>query len=191
VFNQKNPNLIQKRDLESFFTMLVKYGLKFGRIYVSTHYSTSGGKSIKAICIWQHPFTTKSKISKVRLLRAGASKIGVRAFMRFLKCVEVSEGVHSRILPQNTTPHWTLIAFGVDSKFRNRGIGSEVLLPIIRCADEAGLPIFSILYHYKNEVRDENVFNFLKRHGFDVKEQVEDVSHGPPFHVLVRYSFVY
>jgi len=107
-----------------------------------------------------------------------------------MRAAESMEDIHVKVLPQIERPHWTLLALLVKPDLRNKGLGSEVLLPVIRSSDEATLPIFTTVYHYENQPRDEKFINFLKRHGFDVKESgKESPKYGPPFTILIRYAY--
>ena len=108
--------------------------------------------------------------------------------LRTLKAVDSLEQIHAQMLPQLEKPHWTLLALVVKPELRNRGLGSEVLLPIIRASDEATLPIYTIVHHHESQSREEKPVQFLKKHGFDVSEQSATPKTGPPFTVLVRYG---
>jgi serine/threonine protein kinase len=169
-----------------FFTM-IKFGLKYGRVLVSTHYNHSGSREIQALSIWQHPYNSKSlslwKILRVGLIRAIGKGVGLKVLYRLLSLIKISERTHQSVLDQREKPHWALYLLLVKPECQNMGIGASVLLPILKQADEASLPIYTIAYSPKPKLEQ-----FYKRHGFDVAERVEKPAQGPDYVTYIRYS---
>ena len=112
---------------------------------------------------------------------------GFKGLYRVNKAAKALEMVHGKLLPQNDKPHWTLLSLVVKPELRRRGLGSEVILPIIRLSDEATLPIYTFVYHYESKTKENKLINFLKRQGFDVRENIAPAN-GPPFTVMIRYG---
>jgi len=74
IFKTTNVEDVSEDSLFFLCTMLVKYGLKYGRIYVSTYYPVNNeGKEIQAISIWQHPYNSKG-MDFWKMLRLGVGK---------------------------------------------------------------------------------------------------------------------
>ncbi|KAF0978839.1 hypothetical protein FDP41_001909 [Naegleria fowleri] len=191
IFKTESPQDVSNESLLFLCSMLIKYGIKYGRIYVNTYYPMNDdAKEIQAISIWQHPFNSKG-IDFWKMLRLGIGKapksLGIKGLFRTMKAVEDMEAIHSQLLSQTEKPHWSLLTLVVKPELRNRGLGTEVLLPIIRASDEATLPIYTIVHHYENQSREEKPVQFLKKHGFDVREECTPKK-GPPFTVLIRYG---
>jgi ribosomal protein S18 acetylase RimI-like enzyme len=173
--------------LNWMFYMMIKFGLKYGRVLVSTHYNHSGSREIQAVSIWQHPYNSKS-LSLSKLLRVGVLKgigkgVGLKLLYRLMILIQVSEKVHRNILDQREKPHWSLYLLLVKPECQHMGIGASVLLPILKQADEASLPIYTFAHSVNPELEQ-----FYKRHGFDVAEKMEKPSHGPEFIAFIRYS---
>lgn len=174
-------------SLNWMFYGMIKFGLKYGRVLVSTHYNHSGSREIQALSIWQHPYNSKSlsmwKMLRVGLLRGISKGVGLKILYRVLSLITLSEKTHRSVLDQSEKPHWALYMLLVKPECQNMSVGASVLLPILKQADEASLPIYTIAYSPKPQLEQ-----FLKRHGFDVAEKVENPEYGPDYVTYIRYS---
>ena len=74
IFNVESISEIAEDALLFLCTLLLKYGIKYGRVYVNIHYSLANqDKEIQAISIWQDPYNTKG-IGLWRMLKLGILK---------------------------------------------------------------------------------------------------------------------
>lgn len=74
IFKTESPQDVSNESLLFLCSMLIKYGIKYGRIYVNTYYPMNDdAKEIQAISIWQHPFNSKG-IDFWKMLRLGIGK---------------------------------------------------------------------------------------------------------------------
>jgi GNAT superfamily N-acetyltransferase len=78
-----------------------------------------------------------------------------------------------------TTPHYFLAALGVRERARGRGLGSALLRPVLREADEAGVPA------YLETSTPRNV-RFYERAGFSVTGEAEVPGGGPHVWAMLR-----
>ncbi|KAG2388208.1 hypothetical protein C9374_001058 [Naegleria lovaniensis] len=146
---------ISKEAILFLCKLVIKYGCKYGRVYVNVKFPVDAQpKEIQALSIWQDPYNTKG-IGFWRMLKLGIVKapksLGLKSIYRSIKAAECMENIHSQLMPIHEKPHWTLLALLVSPLERKKGLGSEVLMPILRASDEATLPIFTILYHHQEE----------------------------------------
>jgi ribosomal protein S18 acetylase RimI-like enzyme len=174
-------------SLNWIFYMMIKFGLKYGRVLVSTHYNHSGSSEIQALSIWQHPYNSKSlslwKMFRTGILRGVSRGVGLKLMYRLMSLIRVAEKTHRDVLDQREKPHWALYMLLVKPECQNMGVGASVLLPILKQADEASLPIYTFAYSTKPDLEQ-----FYKRHGFDVAETVTKPSLGPEYVTFIRYS---
>jgi serine/threonine protein kinase/ribosomal protein S18 acetylase RimI-like enzyme len=172
-------------QMKWFFQCAIRYGIKYGRVWVSTFYKEQGDQEIQGLSIWQHPYNG-TKLTFWKLLRVGIMKglknLGFKLMYRLLKAIDYAETVHSRLQDQKTKPHWTLFMLAVKQEATNNGIGASVLLPVMRSADEQSIPIYCTVYSPSLEM-----IKFYKRHGFEIVEKVIDAKVGPPFYAMIRY----
>jgi serine/threonine protein kinase len=170
-----------------FFICVIRYGLKHGRVWVSTfYYNKLFVREIQGISIWLHPYNSKN-LSFWKMLRVGIlyapQNMGLGSFTKLLRVLSCSEKVHANALDQSIKPHWTLFLLTVKPGMNNNGIGSSLLLPVLKSADEQSIPIYTTVYSPTIEL-----LKFYKRHGFDIAEKVEKPKAGPPFYSMIRYS---
>lgn len=110
--------------------------------------------------VWQP--VGKWRVPPIDLLRA--SPAVVRAFRTrvpvMMGALKAIEKVHPR------EPHYYLEILGTRKDRQGTGIGSAVMDPVLRRADEEGLPA------YLESSNPRNI-PFYARHGFEVREEVE------------------
>lgn len=184
VYTVSDSKFVQ---MKWFFTCAIRYGIKYGRVWVSTfYYNKLFVREIQGVSIWLHPYNYKN-ISFWKMLRVGVAygpqNMGMQSFRRALKIINSSERTHSTVLDQKVKPHWTLFLLAVKPGMTNNGIGSSLLLPVLKSADEQSIPIYTSVYS-----PSDALLQFYKRHGFDVVEKVEKPQVGPPFHAMIRYG---
>lgn len=184
-------SIINTKDIQSkdytllwFIETFVKYGLKFGRIYTSTYYEKEK-QEIKGVAIWQHPYA-RNKISYQKMLRTGMAYapfyIKWKYISNFSSFLERHEKYHEKIINPKENPHWNLLFLGVDPGNFNSNIGSELLFPVLKNADESHISVYTSVY-----LPNENLIKFFEKSGFKVLEKVPKSKEGfPEFWCLFR-----
>lgn len=93
----------------------------------------------KGIAAWIPP--SEYPLNFMQILQAGFYKIpfmlGFSGLKKFLHLFTLFDKYHERDMHQ---PHWYLFALGVSEVYQGKGIGSLLVQPILKQADEAGLP---------------------------------------------------
>ncbi|MBE9214077.1 GNAT family N-acetyltransferase [Plectonema cf. radiosum LEGE 06105] len=124
---------------------------------------------IKGIAAWIPP--GNYPLNVWRLLRVGFYKlpflVGFEGLKRFISLFSLIEKYHEQDMHQ---PHWYLSALGVSEIYQGQGIGSLLIQPILKLADEQGLPCYL-------ETSTEKAVRFYKNNGFEIirtgKEPIE------------------
>lgn len=115
------------------------------------------------VAIWIPPGrSASSPLDSFRLLPTFARLTGWRRLREASAAVEFLEGRRRHHVPD---PHLYLTALGVDPDAQGRGIGSALLAPVLRRADEEGTPA------YLETATARNVLLY-ERHGFAVVEEL-------------------
>lgn len=154
--------------LPIFMGVALRFGRPFGETYVT---DIADGAAI-----WVPP---GEEITEGGLAEAGiadaASALGEEAFGRFGLVLGTLEEIRKEKAPG---PLWYLAILGVDPPRQGRGIGGELMAPVLDRADADGRDC------YLDTMKERNVA-FYKKHGFDVI--VEDTfAHGPRFWSMLR-----
>jgi ribosomal protein S18 acetylase RimI-like enzyme len=173
-----NPGMIwtnpdersRPRKLTWFMSVASTIGERYGEVY-----TTPGG--IEGAAIWMPPGQTT--VSLGQMVRAGflaaPLRLGVNSFLKFMRVFSRFEHEHKKTVPGD---HWYLFVVGVDPPKQGQGIGSALMAPGLRKADEARLPC------YLETDRPEDVIIYQKR-GFEVVEKLS-VGDSPPFWTMKR-----
>lgn len=110
--------------------------------------------------MWQMPF------------RTGLSNLG-----RSISAMNQIDNLHKKDPPKR---HWFLAVLGVDTDRQGRGIGGELIQPVLARADSDNLAC------YLETAKEINV-TFYQKHGFEVvKEFPLGGKDGPPFWTMLR-----
>lgn len=143
----------RKRILPWLMRVSVLYGRRYGEVYTTPN-------SVGGAAVWLPP--GDEEMTPLRMLRAGMLpapfKLGLRAFLRFLRATDHLDELHKRDVPDD---HWYLILLGVDPERQGQGVGGSLIQPIIARADASGLPC------YLETMKERNV-TFYRKHGFEV-----------------------
>ena len=83
---------------------------------------------------------------------------------------------HRQLAPE---PHWYLMILGVDPPHQGRGVGGELMQPVLAQCDRDGLPA------YLETQKARNV-PFYRKHGFEVLRETEAPSGGPHWWLMKR-----
>jgi GNAT superfamily N-acetyltransferase len=116
-----------------FFGVALRCGVAYGTVH-----TTAEGEGA---AIWLPPGATS--LGVLQLARQGfltaPFRIGMGPLRRLFGALNHFERLHERLQP---SPHWFLFLMGVDPPLQGRGIGSRLMQPGLRSADEAGLPCY-------------------------------------------------
>lgn len=181
---QTNDTSSKDYTLQWFIDTFVKYGLKFGRIYTSTFYEKEK-QEVKGVAIWQDPYS-QNRMSYSKMLRSGMAYapfyLKWKFISNFSSFIERHENFHEKIIHPKKNPHWNLLLLGVDPDHYNSNIGSELLFPILKIADESHLSVYTTIY-----LPSENLVKFFEKNGFKVMEKVPKSKEGfPEFYCMFR-----
>ncbi|PSB45790.1 GNAT family N-acetyltransferase [Cyanosarcina cf. burmensis CCALA 770] len=131
----------------------LRYSLLYNQIYTTTN-------DLKGIAIWIPP--GKFPLNDIRLLSLGLYALPFH--LRLSRLAELPsllstiEQYHKQDLP---APHWYLSMLGVSPTYQRQGVGSLLLQPIIKQADNEGLPCYL-------ETSTEGGVRLYQRHGFEI-----------------------
>ena len=149
------------------FSVLVRQGSLFGAVFV--------GERMSGVSVWMPP---GSEMSGEQVTRSGFRQLpdlmGAESFERFGRVLDYLSSVH--LVPGS---HWYLVAVGVRPELRGRGLGRELMRPIMTRADAAGVPI--CLDTARPEARA-----FYDRLGFRTARESVDPGSGLRFWTCVR-----
>jgi GNAT superfamily N-acetyltransferase len=101
---------------------------------------------------------------------------GPEAYHRFTEAYHHFERIHHHSM---AGPHWYLALLGVSHRYQRRGIGGALLLPMLRSADQEGLPC------YLETFVSDNV-PFYEHRGFRVVEAGVEPRSQVPFWAMRR-----
>jgi GNAT superfamily N-acetyltransferase len=159
------------RALPALFTYGARLGHLFGEVY-----TTAG--AVKAGAVWLPPGSTA--ITTEQSAAAGPEEmidqLGTEALERFGALTACMGELHQRDMP---APHWYLLILGVDPPFQSRGIGGQLMEPVLTRADAAQLPCYL-------ETTQERNLPFYQRHGFAVVVEADLPDGGLPFWTMRR-----
>jgi len=155
--------------------VLYEVGTRYAHLFGEA-YTTAG--HIEGAALWIAPHSGDSATD--RIAAAGADKasaaLGPEAFGRFMKLMTHMGGLRRAAMP---SPHWYLTILGVEPSRQGRGIGSQLIQPVLRRADLSGLDC------YLETMKARNV-NFYKQHGFEVEAEGRLPDNGPYYWTMCR-----
>ncbi len=142
--------------LRWFGRMSMDYGLPLGHLYTTA-------EPMHGIALWMPP--GQYPLNPWRMLAVGLYqvpfRIGFGKFIQFSQLFQTVEHWHQKDVP---TPHWYLSMLAVAPQSQGRGIGGQLIQPILQQADRDGLPCYL-------ETTTEGAVRFYQRHGFVIKRE--------------------
>jgi GNAT superfamily N-acetyltransferase len=122
--------------------------------------------SLEGCAVWKRPGEhALGFLQEISLMPAFARVMGWRMLPRFSSLLARAQGLHDRLAP---LPHYYLFVLGVDPVEQHRGVGGQLLQPVLgRCDAEQKLA-------YLETARAENL-PFYARHGFCVVHVLDEV----------------
>ncbi len=140
------------RMLPEFYIRMLRFGVLAGEVY-----TTAG--AMEAVALWLPPGVqwTRERVQAAGLHEL-SSVIGADAIARFREVVGLEAQARERDM---TEPYWYLLLLGVEPALQGRGLGGELIAPMLERARREGVPCY---------VETENPRNvaFYRRHGFEL-----------------------
>jgi ribosomal protein S18 acetylase RimI-like enzyme len=138
----------------------------FGETYVT--------EGFEGAALWNPPNgRPHGLISDLSLLPHMARIVGLRRMPRVLGALNVLEKKHPK------EPHYYLLAIGVEPAHQGKGVGSQLMAPMLERCDREGMPAYL-------ESSKERNLALYERHGFRVTEQITLPRRGPPAWLMWR-----
>lgn len=135
-------------------------------------------RNFTGVAAWLRPGTDIPNF--FQQVRAGMLRLpfgfGLRGFRRLLAYDEIGRRMHHQYAP---TPHWYLAAIAVEPEHQGRGIGSNLMAPLLAQADEQGVACW-LDTHQEQNVR------LYQRHGFEIAERTVPRGHQIPVYGMLR-----
>lgn len=158
------------RELPWFMAVAARAAFGIGRVDTN--------ERVGGCAVWLRPGATDPDpaLFAEAGLHDGPRRLGEAAMLRFGSVMQHLGGLHERWAPE---PHWYLMILGVDPPHQGRGVGGELIAPVLAEADAAGLPA------YLETQKARNV-PFYRRHGFEVVEETDAPSGGPHWWLMKR-----
>jgi ribosomal protein S18 acetylase RimI-like enzyme len=143
------------RVLTWLFDRVIHYALAYGEVYTTP--------ALEGVICWLSPDQTKLTMGRVMRngLAATPFKLGLAAYRQFDTYMRYTNRWHEHYPPRS---HWYLWAIGVDPSTQGKGIGGQLLQPVLSKASAGGTAC------YLETGIDRNV-RFYEKHGFKVVDQ--------------------
>ncbi len=134
------------------FGAAIRYCLPHGGVYAAL--------AIGGVACWLPPGVgAADALGMIRSGKISAPlRLGPAAFLRFMGIASYMTAERKRLVP---TPHWYLLAIGVEPSRQGEGIGGALLEPALSRADTDGKLCYL-------ETQTERNVKFYERHGFAV-----------------------
>jgi ribosomal protein S18 acetylase RimI-like enzyme len=150
----------RRSALPGFFRLIIQYCLRYGEVY--------SARDDKGVALWLTP--GNSTITIGRIIKSGMWKtpfyFSMQGIFRFMILDTFSEKLHKRIAPAH---HWYLLLLGVDPDSQGKGIGMELVLPILKQCDRDDLSCYLETNKFEN-LQFYNKFGFTSiENGFASK----------------------
>jgi len=153
----KESFLQLEKDIQGLMISLLKYGSKFGRVYVNI-LQDNDGRHPRGVAIWQHPYTTTS-FDLMKLIRCGLLyHVSLVKCVQLKKFLDIYEAEHKSCIDARKEPHWILYLLAVEKEAQKKNIASELMFGMLKIADAANLPIYTTLF----QPTDEKMKFFVK-----------------------------
>jgi len=165
------PDSGERRNLQPhFYAMNIEHAAVGGELYTTS--------SFKGIAIWRFPGDeTRQRVKSGKDPRDRLPEMmGAGPFERLMVIVECTYAMHKNLVKGR---HCYLLFLGVEPGQQQQGIGSLLIKPVLKRADEEGLPCFL-------ETMKEVNLAFYRKHGFRVADEKQIADGGPHIWALLR-----
>jgi len=160
----------RRRVLPWFFAAAARLGLREGELHMLDEDAGAA--------IWLPPGNGRMRAGPI--VRSGLAQVpfrfGPSAFRRFARITGNFDSVREEVVHQ---PYWHLFTLGVEPGHQRRGLGGELIAPVLARADDVGQPCYL-------ETSEEHNVPFYERHGFAVAGGRRDPRGAPPFWPMLR-----
>jgi ribosomal protein S18 acetylase RimI-like enzyme len=116
-------------------------------------------------------FSSMVELSKLILKSLRFSPF--REMKRWIRVYHQLEKIHPR------QPHWYVLVLGAHPDHQGKGLGGELLKPILQKADEESVGVYL-------ECSNPKSLDFYNKHGFRVIEEIVPIHGCPPIWRLIR-----
>ena len=128
------PDPVERaKKLPFHFVPILRYGLMYGEVLTTS--------TLDGVAVWLPP--GQWEVTPERAVKVGfdqlPAQIGDEAAAWFNQAIEFITEFHVRDVPND---HWYLMVIGIDSAKQGRGIGRALIDPILKRANDAGLPCY-------------------------------------------------
>jgi hypothetical protein len=149
----------------------IQEGVKYGRVYITTKYDSYNKSQIISVAIWNTPynekmFTSWRRLQKNYFLNNLIKQIGVTPFSRLLLVDEIYEKVYNQNLNKKKG-QFTLFQVGTLPEYQSKGMGSNVLLPILKQSEEMDINCF-VMTNVLDSIK------FFTRLGFTSQKNIQN-----------------
>lgn len=114
-----------------------------------------------------------SMVPLIRLILKLLSLTSLREMEKMTRVFRRFDKIHPR------QPHWYISVLGVHPDHQGKGLGGELLRPILQKADKESVIVYL-------ECSNPNSLDFYRKYGFEVMEEIVPVRCCPPILGLVR-----
>ena len=165
------PDTGERRELQPhFYVMNIEHAAVGGELYTTS--------SFKGVAVWRFPGDeTRRKVEAGKDPRDRLPEvIGAGPFERLMIITECIYAMHRSLVKGK---HCYLLFLGVEPGQQQHGIGSMLIKPVLKRADEEGLPC------YLETMKEVNLA-FYRKHGFRVGDEKQIANGGPHIWALQR-----
>lgn len=165
------PDAGERRGLQPhFYTLNIEHAAIGGELFTTS--------SFKGVAVWRFPGDeTRSKVVAGKDPRNRLPEMmGPGPFARLMVITESIYAMHRSLVKGK---HCYLLFLGVEPGHQGQGIGSLLIEPVLKRADEVGLPC------YLETMKEVNLA-FYGKHGFRVGDEQQVAGGGPHIWALIR-----
>jgi ribosomal protein S18 acetylase RimI-like enzyme len=165
------PGIAERRDLQpSFYELNMEHAAVGGELYTTS--------SFRGVAVWRFlGDETRRKVDSDKDPRNRLpEEMGAGPFQRLVVIIECTYAMHKSLVKGK---HCYLLFLGVEPGLQGQGIGSLLIKPVLKRADEEGLPC------YLETMKEVNLA-FYRKHGFRVVDEKQIADGGPHIWALLR-----
>lgn len=119
--------ILRAKVLQIFFDGIVRTHFRFGQIYAATQ-----GSEIVGASVWRPPNAMADTLRdqlRNAFMRFRLMARSPKATNKLMRGFRALEATHPG------GPYWYLFFIGIDSRFRGRGVGTQLMAPVLKIAD--------------------------------------------------------
>ena len=161
--------LHEHHQLADVFLAFARDAAPFRQIYLA-----EAGDRVVGAAVWLPPEGMPRSTQREMMLNVRAARVLAAGRNRVtgFRLLDAIDKVHPK------EPHWYLFLLGTDPLMQGRGIGGQLMRPVLESCDRDGLPAYL-------ETQKESNLAFYERYGFAVERKLE-VRGAPPVWTMRR-----